>query len=400
MIPLSRPSIGQDEVDAVSRVLRSGWLAHGSEVEAFEREFANYIGVRHAVALNSCASALQLALVAAGVRGEVITPSFTFVATANAILASGCSPVFADIDEKTCNLDPAAIEAQITARTRAVMPVHFAGQCCRMDEIMAVARYHNLLVIEDSAEAIGATYAGRMAGSFGIGCFSFYPTKNITTGEGGMIAADDGELAARVRALRNHGIRKDDVTHQQWPSWHRVATLQGYNYRLTNFQAALGRVQLARLDRMNAARRSHARYLNRNLRLSGIRLPEETGGCQHVFQMYTIRLDLDRYDRNQFVRTLTELGIGATVHFDPPLHLQPCYANATPARCPLPVTEQVARTIVTLPMYPDLSELELDRIIQAVHTAAEEALRRLQKRAAATHGRPSHYQSPDKVGFP
>jgi perosamine synthetase len=396
MIPLSRPSIGHAEIDAISRVLRSGWLAHGPEVGAFEREFADYVGVRHAVAVNSCASALQLAFLAAGVRGEVITPSFTFVATANAILAAGCAPVFVDIDESTCTLDPAAIAARVTARTVAVMPVHFAGQCCRMDEIMAIARRQNLLVVEDSAEAIGATYAGRIAGSFGIGCFSFYPTKNMTTGEGGILTTDDGEFAARVRALRSHGLCKDDAIRERWPaSWHRVALLPGYNYRMTDFQAALGRVQLARLDGMNAARRAHASYLSRNLRLAGIRLPEEMPGCRHVFQMYTIQLDPDHYDRDRFVGILTELGIGATVHFDPPLHLQPCYANATPALSPLPVTERVARTIVTLPMYPDLSEDELDRIVQAVCGAAEHARRRPHAQPAMQHGRPPLHQPHD-----
>ena len=376
MIPLCRPSIGQAEIDAASRALASGWLAHGPEVAAFEREFADFVGVRHAVALNSCASALHLALAAAGADGEVIIPSFTFVATANAVLAAGCVPVFAEVEETSGNLDPALLECCITPRTVAIMPVHFAGQCCRMDEIMTIARRHRLLLIEDAAEAVGATCKGRMVGSFGVGCFSFFATKNMTTGEGGMLTTDDSELAARARALRGHGIAKDNATRERWPAaWQRVASTPGYNFRMTDFQAALGRVQLARLETMNAARREHAAALNVGLASMGHRLPIEALGCRHVFQMYTIRVDSDRYDRDCFVATLGELGIGASVHFDPPLHQQPCFAARARAPVPLPVTEIVARTTVTLPMFPDLKPTEIQTIIQGTRIATQRAAR-------------------------
>jgi dTDP-4-amino-4,6-dideoxygalactose transaminase len=308
----------------------------------------------------------------AGAKGEVITSSFTFAATANAILAAGCSSVFADIEEGSCNLDPAAIEAAITPQTVAIMPVHFAGQCCRMDEIVAIANRKGLLVIEDSAEAVGATCKGRMAGSFGIGCFSFYPTKNITTGEGGMLTTNDSELASRVRAMRHHGVRKNALASQgPQEIWNRVGHFPGYNFRMTDLQAAIGRVQLAKLDAMNERRRSHARRISIGVGLATVRFAEEISGFDHVFQMLTARVDISRYDRNNFVKTLIALGVGASVHFDPPLHQQPSYIAEFPIPH-LPITERVARSIVTLPMYPDLSEADLNHIIQAIKTAAED----------------------------
>jgi perosamine synthetase len=376
MIPLCRPAVGQAEMAAVARVLASGWLVHGPEVTAFEREFAAFIGVRHAVTVNAGASALQLALQAAGAAGEVIVPSFTFAASANAILAARCVPVLVDVEEATGSLDPALVEACVTPRTVAIMPVHFAGQCCRMDEIAAVARRHGLLVVEDSAEAVGATCHGRMAGSFGVGCFSFFATKNMTTGEGGMVTTDDDGIAARVRALRGHGIAKDGAARERWPeAWQRVAALPGYNFRMTDFQAALGRVQLARLEAMNAARQAHAAALGRGLRLDGIALPEERPGYRHVYQMYTVRLDPDRYDRGRFIHALRAAGVEASVHFDPPLHRQPCYAERGRTPLPLPVSERLAATIATLPMFPDLTQDEIGAIVRGARDAAEAARR-------------------------
>lgn len=365
-IPLCVPDIGQEEIDAITEVLKSGWLAHGPKNEAFEEAFAKYIGVEHAVSVNSCTSALQLALLANDITGEVILPSFTWVASANSIVTSGATPIFADIEEKSCNIDPASIKRLITPKTQAVMPVHYAGQCCRMDEIQEIADKHDLLVIEDSAETLGGAYKGKKAGSFGIGCFSFYPTKNITTGEGGMLTTDDDGLAKKARALRAHGLVSSafDREKKEKP-WLRSASYAGYNFRLCDILAALGVVQMKKLDEMNKRRRSHAEHLLKGLGgMENISLPEEQQNCRHVYQMFTLKLD-PSVDRTAFVQELRGKGIGASVHFDPPVHKQPFYAKLD-LRIPLPVTEKVADTIVTLPMYPQMTKEQLDYMVGSI----------------------------------
>ncbi len=368
MIPLSVPDLGEEEIERVIKVLKSGWLAHGPQNEELEKKFADYIGVKHAVALNSCTSALQLAIQASGLRGEIIVPSFTFVASANSIVTAGCRPVFAEIDYDTCNIDPGKIEEKITEETVGIMPVHFAGQSCRMDEIMEIAEKHDLVVIEDSAETIGGTYRGRMAGSFGIGCFSFFPTKNITTGEGGMLATNDEELAEKVKALKGHGISTTTYEREKREKpWLRAAVLAGYNYRMSDVLAAIGVVQLKKLDKMNEARRKHAHYLNEKLKeFEEIYTPVELKECKHVYQMYTVKLS-ENVDRTTFIKKLREAGVGASVHFDPPVHLQPYYMEMFGCKKgDLPITEKVSESIVTLPMYPQLKWNELDFIISTI----------------------------------
>ena len=349
-VPLCKADIGEEELNAVREVLVSGWLTHGPKNKEFEEAFASYIGVKYAVSLNSCTAALFLALKAHNITGEVILPSFTFSASANAIITAGAVPRFADIDEETCMLDPKSVEALITPKTEAIMMVHFGGQAGPIKEVKELADKHKLLLIEDSAEAIGAEYEGRKTGSFGVGCFSFFPTKNMTTGEGGMLTTNDKKIAETVALLSAHGIPKlVNPPHVGY----RSAVLPGYNFRLSNILAALGAVQLKKLDVMNEKRRVAATKYNNLLSLiPGIVVPIEKLGRKHVYQMYTVRVAKEK--RNKFVRKLKDAGIEASVHFNPPVHLQDYYKKIYPAN--LPVTEKIAEEIVTLPMYPDIEE--------------------------------------------
>lgn len=365
IIPLSIPEICEEEINLVNEVLKSGWLAHGPKGKEFEHNFAKYIGMKHAISLNSCTSALHLAIQAQHITGEVILPSFTFVASANSIVTAGAKPVFADIDYDTCNINPEKIRMAITDKTEAIMPVHYAGQSCKMDEIMEIAQEHNLKVIEDSAECIGGNFNNKKTGSFSTGCFSFYPTKNLTVGEGGMITTDDHILAKKIEALRAHGIPSSTFERERKEKpWVRAATYAGYNFRLCDILASIGIAQLKKLDTMNEMRRRHAAYLNKRLGdVNGIDMPVELKGCKHVYQMYTIKLH-EHIDRTRFISQLRAAGIGASVHFDPPVHRQPYYEKYS--NNDLKVTERVADSIVTLPMYPSLKKEEIDYVADNV----------------------------------
>ena len=245
------------------------------------------------------------------------------------------------------------------------MPVHFAGQAAEMDEILKIAKEHNLHVIEDSAEAIGAEYHGKKAGSFSAACFSFFPTKNMTTGEGGMFTSNDEELAERVKTLASHGISNGAYKRKQEKRpWLRAATEAGYNFRMSNILAAVGVEQLKKIDKMNDSRREHAKYLTKNLMGLDIDLPTEYDHCKHVYQMYTVKV---KKNRDDFVLKLREKGVGASVHFDPPVHRQPYYVNHYPCRFgDLPVTEKLSKSIVTLPLYPTMNKSDLDLVIASV----------------------------------
>src|SRR3989344_9108678 len=363
MIPLCRPSIGPEELNKIEEVLKSGWLTHGPYKEEFEKLFADYIGVNHAQTINSCASALFIVLKALNITGEVIIPSFTFVATAHAVILAGAKPVFADIDYDSGNITAQTIEPLITDKTEAVIPVHFAGQSCQMDEIIEICQKHKLALIEDSAEAIGATYKNKKTGSFGIGCFSFFPTKNITTGEGGMITTSDQDLAHKIKVLISHGI--DKTTDTKF-AWQREAVTAGYNLRMSGILAGLGIVQLKKIDGMNNKRREHAKYLSDNLK-EGIITPKETADCRHVYQMYTIKVRSEI--RNIMVEELKNNGLGASLHFSPAVHQQIYYKKYRQGN--LINTEKLAESIITLPMFPDLTKNDLDYIIEQTNKIAK-----------------------------
>ncbi len=366
MIPLCIPNVDERELKAIKAVLDSGWMAEGPKNKEFEEMFAKYLGVKEAVTVNSCNSALFLAIKALGITGEVIIPSFTFVSSANTVVTAGAKPVFADVNFDTCDLDPKDVERKITKRTQAIMPVHFGGQPANMDALLKIAKKYKLHIIEDSAETIGGEYKGKKTGNFGIGCFSFFPTKNMTTGEGGMLTTNDSELAETVRTLAGHGISKSTYKREKEKKpWLRGATMAGYNFRMSNILAAIGVEQLKKLPKMNELRRKHSQYLTKNLKgLEGISLPFERENCKHVYQMYTIKVSKNR---DEFLSKLRAKGIGASVHFEPPVHLQPYYMkNYKTKKGDLPVTEKLSESIITLPMYPTMKKSDLDFIIKTI----------------------------------
>lgn len=368
-INLSKPFIKKEEISCVKSVLESGWLAHGSMNEKFEASFAKYIGTKCAVSLNSCTSALFLALVAKKIEGEVMLPGFTFVASANSIVTAGAVPVFADVRPDTYNIDPESIKKKITRKTQAIMVVHFAGQCCQMDEIVKIADKYGLILIEDSAETIGGKFRNKMAGSFGIGCFSFFPTKNITTGEGGMVTTNDKILAQVIKTYASHGILGTTLSRtRRTRSWIRDAQFAGYNFRLSNILAAIGVEQLKRLKVLNSLRRRHAEFLNKRLKeIEMINVPVQARGRFHVYQMYVITVDEKKINRDKFVLNLRKKGVGASVHFCPPAHLNTYYRkNYGFKRGDLPITEKLANSVVTLPMFPQMKERELKEMAKIV----------------------------------
>lgn len=353
-IPAARPQVGEDEEEAVLRVLRSGMLAQGPEVAAFESEFSALVDNRHCVAVNSGTSALHLALLAMGIRrgDEVLVPSFTFAASANAVAIIGAVPVFVDIDPDTFCMDPAAAEAAVTDRTRAIMPVHLYGHPAAMNEIMALATRHDLLVIEDAAQAHGASLHGTPVGAFGAtAAFSFYPTKNMTSGEGGMVATGCDHLARSVQVLRNQGMEKRYANE-------RV----GLNNRMTDLHAAIGRAQLMKLDGWTKARQANAAFFDEAL--DGVVVPPVADDAVHVYHQYTIRTP--GHNRDAFVAALSQRGVGAGVYYPTPVHRLPSYG----LRLDLPATEQVAGEVVSLPIYPSLTADERDRVATAVNDVA------------------------------
>ena len=353
-VPAARPLLGEEERAAVDRVLLSGGLAQGPEVAAFEEEFAAVVGDRACVAVNSGTSALHLALLALGVGpgDEVVVPSFTFAATANAVALTGAVPVFADIDEATFCLDPAAVEAAVTPATRAVMPVHLYGQPADMTALQEVAERHELLVLEDAAQAHAARWRGEPVGSLGsAGAFSFYPTKNMTAGEGGMVTTADPEVERRVRLLRNQGMEKRYANE-----------VVGFNSRMTDLHAAIGRVQLRRLAGWTEQRQRNARFLDEHLAGSVV-VPPVADGAEHVYHQYTIRVP---EDRDNFARALADRGVGSGVYYPTPVHRLPSFGQSLD----LPRTERAAAEVLSLPVHPGLSQEELERVVEAVVAVA------------------------------
>jgi len=368
-VPLCRPQIGPAETKAVVQVLESGWLAHGPKNHELEKQFQALTGAPYAIAMNSCTSALQLAVEARGVTGEVILPSFTFVASANAVVTAGATPVLVDIDPVTRCADPEAIAAAVGPRTEAVMAVHYGGQLADMEPIAKTCERHGLALIEDSAETIGALYRGRPQGAFGDGCFSFFPTKNITTGEGGLLTTHDAELHRKARALIAHGIESTTLEREKAERpWLRAATYAGYNFRMSHLLATLGVEQMKRLDEFTAGRRRvAARYLEALAGIDGLELPVIADGRTHVWQMFTVIVREAK--RTELLAKLRSVGVGASVHFDPPVHRQPRYRDAKVGPGGLAHTDQVAERIVTLPMDPGLGDADIDHVVAALRWA-------------------------------
>ena len=344
------------EIDAaVSRVLDRSQFVLGEEVAGFEQDFARYCGATECIALNSGTSALHLALLAAGIGAgdEVITVPFTFVASVAAILYTGARPVLVDIDPRSFNIDPRAVEGAITPRTKAIMPVHLYGQTAEMDPILEIARRHGVIVIEDAAQAHGAKYKGRPAGSLGdIGCFSFYPTKNLGAyGEGGAVTTSNPEFAKKIRMLRDWG---------QDSKYHHV--LRGFNYRMEGLQGAILRVKLRHLERWTEARRAIAAKYNEQLADSGLALPREMPWARHVYHVYSFRIS----DRDAFRAALQARGIQTAVHYAIPVHLQPAHADLGYHSGSFPQSENAANEVVALPIYPELNPAQVDAVCQTV----------------------------------
>jgi len=355
MIPAASPIIGDDERAAVDAVLRSGMLAQGPQVAAFEAEFSAVVGDRECVAVNSGTSALHMALIALGVeRGdEVIVPSFTFAATANAVALVGATPVFVDIEPDHFCIDPAAVEAAITPKTKAIMPVHLYGHPAAMRELTAIAKKHSLIILEDAAQAHLAELDGTPVGAFGqAAAFSFYPTKNMTSGEGGMVSTPSPDTARMIRLLRNQGME------QRYQN-----EVVGFNTRMTDVHAAIGRVQLGKLRGWTDTRRSNAKRLNEGL--DNVVVPPVADGAVHVYHQYTIRVP--GHDRDRFAAQLAERGVGSGVYYPTPVHQLPSFGLTFD----LPETSRAGTEVISLPVHPALSDGDLDTIIDAVNTVAK-----------------------------
>ena len=372
-IPFHAPEIGDAEIESVVETLRSGWLTSGTKVKRFEDDFVEYIGSEHAVAVNSGTAALHLALDAIGIRqdDEVIVPTMTFTATAEVVLYFKAKPVLVDCQEDTLNLDPKQIEAAITSKTKAIIPVHFGGQPCDMTPILEIAKTHKLYVVEDAAHALPASYEGKKIGTIGdITCFSFYATKTITTGEGGMATTENSEWAERMRMMSLHGI-----SHDAWKrytkegSWYYEILNPGFKYNLTDIAAAIGIEQLKKCDEFRKAREKIAKIYDTSFAdLEEIHTPVRRSDTEHAWHLYVIQLNLDHLQitRNQFINALREEGIGTSVHFIP-LHLHPYYRdNFGYQPSDFPNASSACERIVSLPIYPKMTEADVESVIGAV----------------------------------
>ncbi len=373
-VTLSEIAYGPEEEQAVLQVLRSRWLTQGPRTAELELRFAERVGARHAVAVSNCTAALHLSLLAAGVGpgDEVIVPALTFVATANAALYCGARPVFADVVGPECLLmDPDDVDRKVTAATRAIVPMHYAGYPCDMDALGEIARRRRLRIVEDAAHAPGSTWRGRPIGSVGdASCFSFFGNKNLVTGEGGMVTTDDDEIARFVRSRRSHGMTALSYDkHRGHASGYDVVGV-GHNYRLTEIQAALGLAQLGKLDRNNAARRACVRRYRERLRnVPGLTIPfegRETESSCHIFPVVLP----PRADRDRLQRALKDQGIQTSVHY-PPVHWFSSFRGRYDAR--VPRVEELAERLLTLPLHPLLSEDDVDAVCEALTRALGES---------------------------
>ena len=379
VLPFHRALIEEDEIRAVLEVLQSGWLTTGPRVKQFEAEFARYTGASQAVAVSSCTAALHLALAAIGLRegDEVILPTMTFASSGEVVLYFKARPVLVDCKKGAFHVDPDEIAAAITSRTRAILPVHYAGYPCEMDKILYTARQHGLKVIEDAAHALPSRYKNRMVGALGdITCFSFYATKTLTTGEGGMATTESLELADRMRILSLHGISKDAwKRYTAEGSWRYDILETGYKYNLTDLQAALGLAQLAKCDAMRERRAVIAECYKKALSpLEAYEVPSAPEDTQHAWHLYVLQVNPEalRIDRNRVIEELKKRGIGTSVHFIP-LHLHTLYQQELGYRNgQFPNAEEQFARAISLPIYPGLTEQDTDRVVEALHEIAWE----------------------------
>lgn len=359
MITISKPTIEQEELDAVIEVLQSNHIAHGKYVEEFEKKFARFIDSKYAVAVNNGTSALHASLVAYDIKegDEIITTPFSFIATANSILMTGAKPVFVDINPFTFNIDEFKIEEKITSKTKVIMPVHLYGQSCNMDIIMSIAKKYNLHVIEDACQAHGAVWDNKKCGNFGIGCFSFYPTKNLMVGEGGMITTNDDSIYEKLLMIRNHGQSK-----------RYYSSMLGYNYRMTNISASIGIKQLAKLDLFNTLRLLNAQYYNQKLgSIIGIEIPYVNNECKHVYHQYTIKItDEFGVSREILQEELLNIGIMSETYY-PLLMPEQKHLKELGYTCDnLNNAMRIKNQVLSLPIHPKLTKEDLDYVINTI----------------------------------
>jgi perosamine synthetase len=368
LIPVLQPSIGQEEIDAVAEVLRSGWLGLGPKTEQFERQFANFADSRFSVALNSGTAALHLALdvLRIGPGDEVIVPSITFISTVHAVSYVGATPVFADIEADTMNISVEDIERKITNRTKAVIVVHLAGHPCDMDAIHELAKARGIKVVEDAAHACGAEYKGKRVGSLSdLTCFSFHAVKNLTTGEGGAITCNAEWMDRRIREKRWVGISRDTwmrSSNAKVYAWQYYVNEVGFKYHMNDLQAAIGIVQLKKLNRLNGRRREIAETYTRELKdLDWIEFPQEKLYAKSSWHLFQIKLNQDRL-RDEMINHLQDVNIASGVHYYP-CHLHPCYIDL---QAIVPISSEIWKRILTLPIHPNVTDQDLDRIIDRI----------------------------------
>ena len=381
-IPFSIPSIGDEEIVEVIDTLRSGWITTGPRTHEFERRFAAYIGVDNAIAVNSCTAGLHLALTANGVGpgDEVITTPFTFAATGEVIIHCGAKPVFADIASDSFNIDPQNIEMKISSATRAIIPVHFAGEPCKMDEILRIADKYELAVIEDAAHALGTKYKGKSIGTIGAATsFSFYATKNLTTGEGGMITTSDANLAHKMRILSLHGLSRDAwKRYSKTGTWYYEIEEIGFKYNMSDIQAAIGLKQLEKFSSLQRRRKILANYYRTKLQdIDEIALPEQPTWSEHAWHLFVIRVKNNNYpiSRNELLEKLNANGIGTSVHFIP-LHLQPYWRDRYHFNPDdYPIALDVYQRAVSLPIYPKMTEDDVEFVIATVRSILKSSLK-------------------------
>jgi perosamine synthetase len=373
IVPFHSADVGEHEAQAAAEVVLSGWLTMGPKTIEFERKFASYIGARHAIGVSSCTAGLHLALDAIGLKqgDEVLVPTTTFTATAEVVTYFKARPVLVDVEAETLCMDPADAERRITEKTRAVIPVHYAGQPCDMEAIQDMAKRHGLRVIEDAAHSLPASYHGIRVGAISeLTAFSFYATKTLTTGEGGMVTTDNDDLAARMRMMRLHGIGRDAwKRYSAEGSWFYEVLDVGYKYNLTDIQSAIGIVQLAKCDRMRTARAEIAtRYTEEFSKERALQVPAIGDNCDSAWHLYVLRLNLEEISitRSEMIEKLRERGIGTSVHFIP-LHMHPYYRNAYGYVAEdFPVASKQYQRYISLPIFPGMTSTQVDYVIENV----------------------------------